>query len=207
MHLARRELVIRAMETGALVLASPLPLAAISQAFAEPSRRATPSAVLGPFYRRLAPPRSVLYVPGDPGLPLHLSGTVYSTKGAKLPGARIEIWQANGAGFYDTTGTRYRDTLHANILGVYAVLTVIPGHYPGRVCQHVHYLVHAEGHKPLVTQLFFATDQVFEGDPDKNFIRDPLITSRELIRPVTMSGENPKALAASVTFDLVLESA
>jgi len=202
----RRELLLRAAETGALVIASGLPFAAISQAFAEAARKPTASAVLGPFYRRRAPHRSVLYMPGDPGIPLHLSGTVYSTKGVKLPGARIEIWQTNGAGFYDTTGNRYRDTLNANIEGIYAVLTVVPGHYPGRLCQHVHYLVRAEGHKPLVTQLFFATDKIFEGDPDRNFTRDPLITSRELIRPVTMSG-TPQAIAANVTFDLVLEAA
>jgi protocatechuate 3,4-dioxygenase beta subunit len=202
----RRDLLYRAAETGALVLASPLSLAAVSRAMAEPARKPTPAAVLGPFYRRLAPHRSVLYLPGDPGTPLHLSGTVYNVKGAKLPGARIEIWQTNGAGFYDTAGNRYRDTLHANIEGAYAVLTVIPGHYPGRVCQHVHYLVRAEDHKPLVTQLFFATDEVFQGDPDKNFFKDPLITSRDLIRPVKMSG-SPPAIAANVTFDLVLEPA
>jgi len=206
MHIPRRELLLRAAETAALVIAAPLSLATVSRALAEPARKATAAAVLGPFYRRLAPHRSVLYMPGDPGVPLHLSGTVYSTKGTKLPGARIEIWQANGAGFYDTAGNRYRDTLNANIEGVYAVLTVIPSHYPGRVCQHVHYLVRAEGHKPLVTQLFFATDKVFEGDPDINFTRDPLISSRALVRPVTMSGA-PQAVAANVTFDLVLETA
>jgi protocatechuate 3,4-dioxygenase beta subunit len=206
MIIRRRDFLYRAAETGALVIAAPLSLAAVSRALAESARKPTPAAVLGPFYRRLAPHRSVLYRPGDPGVPLHLSGTVYSTKGTKLPGARIEIWQTNGAGFYDTAGTGYRDTLNANIEGDYAVLTVIPGHYPGRVCQHVHYLARAEDHKPLVTQLFFATDTVFEGDPDRNFTRDPLITSRELVRPVTMSG-TAQAVAANVTFDLVLETA
>ena len=206
MTIRRREFLYRAAETGALIIASELPLAAISRAFAGPARKPTPSAVLGPFYRRLAPHRSVLYRHGDPGVPLHITGTVYSTKGIKLPGARIEIWQSNGAGFYDSAGNRYRDTLNANIEGVYAVFTVIPAHYPGRVCQHVHYLVRAEGHKPLVTQLFFTSDKVFEGDPDKNFTRDPLITSRELIRPVTRSG-GAQAIAANVTFDLVLEPA
>jgi len=191
---------------GALVIMAPLSLAAVSRAWADSVRKPTPAAVLGPFYRRLAPHSSVLYRPGDPGIPLQVSGTVYSTKGAKLPGARIEIWQANGAGFYDTTGTRYRDTLNANIEGEYAVLTAIPGHYPGRVCQHVHYLVHADGHKPLVTQLFFATDTIFAGDPDRNFTRDPLITSRELVRPVLMSGA-AHSIVANVVFDLVLETA
>src|SRR5437588_325744 len=77
---------------------------------------------------------------------------------------------------------------------------------PGAVCHRVHYLVRAVGQNPLVTQVCFGTDKVFEGDPDRNFTRDPLITGRALVRPVTMSGA-PQAVAANVTFDLVLETA
>jgi len=68
----------------------------------------------------------------------------------------------------------------------------------------VHYLTTAPGHKPLITQLYFATDPVFEGNPDKNFTRDPLITSRELVRPVIIKGD-PKQIIAAVSFDLVME--
>jgi hypothetical protein len=56
-----------------------------------------------------------------------------------------------------------------------------------------------------VTQLYFATDPVFEGDPAKNFGRDPLITTRELVRPVMLAGD-PGDVHAVVTLDLVLES-
>ena len=80
----------------------------------------------------------------------------------------------------------------------------MPGHYPDRVCQHIHYLATAPGHKTLVTQLYFATDPVFEGDPDKNFSKDPLVQSRELVRPVTIGGD-PKAMYAAVAFELCLE--
>ena len=62
----------------------------------------------------------------------------------------------------------------------------------------------APGHKPLVTQLYFATDPVFEGDPDRNFGRDPLIHSRELVRPVLLKGD-PQEMQAVVNFDAVLE--
>ena len=79
-----------------------------------------------------------------------------------------------------------------------------PGHYPARGCQHIHYVVTAPGHKPLVTQLYFATDPVFDGDPDKNYGKDPLIISRELVRPVTLTGD-PKTIQAAVQFDVVLE--
>ena len=80
----------------------------------------------------------------------------------------------------------------------------MPGHYPARVCQHIHYVITADGHKPLITQLYFATDPVFEGDPDKNYAKDPLVLSRELVRPVTLTGD-PKTIQAAVTFDVVLE--
>ena len=64
----------------------------------------------------------------------------------------------------------------------------------------------AAGHKPLSTQLYFATDEVFEGNPDVNFKKDPLITSRTLVRPVIMSG-TPEAPTAAVAFELVMEKA
>jgi hypothetical protein len=55
-----------------------------------------------------------------------------------------------------------------------------------------------------VTQLYFATDPVFEGDPYKNYARDPLCRSRELVRPVVLKGD-PDAIMANVNFELVLE--
>jgi hypothetical protein len=45
---------------------------------------------------------------------------------------------------------------------------------------------------------------VFEGDPDKNFNRDPLIQSRELVRPIMLVGD-PKEIHAVVNFELCLE--
>jgi len=73
------------------------------------------------------------------------------------------------------------------------------------MAQHVHYLVRAPGHKPLVTQLYFATDQVFEGNPEKNFHRDPLVPSMDVVRPVLLTGD--QAVRVSVVFDLCLELA
>jgi hypothetical protein len=54
------------------------------------------------------------------------------------------------------------------------------------------------------TQLYFATDPVFEGDPDKNYTRDYVITSRELVRSVTLIGD-PKDMHAAVSFPIVLD--
>jgi len=60
------------------------------------------------------------------------------------------------------------------------------------------------GHKTLVTQLYFASDPAFEGDPQKNFSRDLVIRTPELIRPVLLTGE-PEAIHAEVRFELCLE--
>lgn len=102
-------------------------------------------------------------------------------------------------------GNRYRAVLESNDKGEYALDSVVPGHYPARVCQHVHFVVQAAGCKPLVTEMYFATDPVFEGDPDANYHRDPLITSRDLVRPVSLKGK-PGDIHAEVRFDLVLEA-
>jgi protocatechuate 3,4-dioxygenase beta subunit len=130
---------------------------------------------------------------------------IYDTRGDVVPNAKLEIWQTDNAGHYDIEGYRYRTLLEPGVKGSYAIESVMPGHYPARVGQHVHYLVTAPGHKPVITQLYFATDPVFDGDPDKNFHRDPLITSRELVRPV-MIKEDPKQIGAVVNFDLVMET-
>ncbi len=82
----------------------------------------------------------------------------------------------------------------------------MPGHYPTRVAQHIHYKVSAPEHQALITQLYFATDPVFEGDPDKNFVKDPILKSRELIRPVSVFAD-PESIRAAVSFEIVLERA
>jgi protocatechuate 3,4-dioxygenase beta subunit len=201
--LSRRDLIERCLARGALLLGGPITAMTAAEAFADPLTP-TPFTMLGPAYRRAAPNQAILRQPGDPGLPLKIAGRVFSETGTPLPEARIEIWQTDAAGNYDLDGYRYRADFVADGNADYEIDTVMPGHYPGRVCQHVHYLVRAPGHTPLVTQLYFATDRVFDGDPDKNFVRDFVITSRELVRPVTLTAA-PGSLLAQVQFDLVLE--
>ena len=165
----------------------------------------TPACEMGPFYKAGAPETAMLRAATDRGLPLEVAGAVYNTRGERLQSATVEVWQTNHDGRYDVTGDRYRAKLRTDAKGQYGFQSVMPGHYPARVCQHIHYLVRAEGCKPLVTQLYFATDPVFEGDPDKNYTRDELIWSRELVRPVMLKGD-PKDVNAVVNFEIVLES-
>ena len=170
------------------------------------AHKPTPHVEMGPFYKKRAPNTSMLRAAGDPGLPLTVTGRVITVHGEPVPGARVEIWQANHGGLYDIDGYRYRAVLTPKGAGDYKFESVLPGHYPARVARHVHYFVTAPGQKPLITQLYFETDEVFGGDPDKNYTKDPLITSRDVVRPVTLSGA-PNAAVAAVTFELVLEKA
>jgi hydroxyquinol 1,2-dioxygenase len=207
MNFTRRELLERCAAFGAFTLAASLPMSALATEWdeAEKKRQPTPFCELGPFYKRKAPNTSMLRVPGESGMPLAVSGVVYNTRGQVVPNAKVEIWQTDNAGRYDIEGYRYRAVLEPGAKGSYDIESIMPGHYPTRVCQHVHYLITAPGHKTLITQLYFATDPVFDGNPDKNYTRDPLITSRELIRPVVIKGD-PKQIIAAVNFDLVMET-
>jgi len=207
MTFARRDLLECCAALGVVTIASSLPVSALAAVWddAEKKRQPTAFCELGPFYKRLAPHTSMMRQAGDAGMPLSLSGVIYNTRGEVVPDAKLEIWQTDNAGEYDIQGYRYRSILEPGAKGSYAVESVMPGHYPSRVCQHVHYLVTAPGHRPLITQLYFATDPVFDGDPDKNYTRDPLITSRELVRPVMIKSD-ARLTNAVVNFDLVMEA-
>jgi protocatechuate 3,4-dioxygenase beta subunit len=206
-ELTRRDLLLKSAAMGSLSVVPSLSLAeAISgwQRQEEDPRKPTTWDEIGPFYKRDAPHVAQLRRPGDPGLPIKVAGQVFDTKGSVLPGATIEIWQANHTGLYDLDGYSYRTTLVGDAEGKYAFDSVMPGHYPGRVCQHIHYLVNAAGHKPLTTQLYFATDPVFDGDPKRNYTRDPLIQSSDLVCSVTLAGD-PEEIHAMVKFEIVVE--
>ncbi len=204
----RRDMLLRCAAAGWLRVAPVLSLAGAVEAFAQRTASRAPRETawneIGPFYKRLAPDTPVLRGPDDPGLPLNVSGRVFDTRGAEVEQAKVEIWHADHNGLYDLDGYRFRAALTTDRKGGYHFESVMPGHYPARVCQHIHYLVPAPGRKPLVTQLYFETDPVFAGDPDRNFHRDPLVISRELVRPVVLTG-GPGAIQAAVDFDLVME--
>lgn len=204
---SRRDVLKECLATGVLLTSARLCESDVLGAWTgEQAATPTPHVEMGPFYKKRAPNTSRLRGSSDPGVALSVTGRVLGSQGNAVQDAVIEIWQANDAGLYDLDGYRYRATLASGQTGGYGFDSIIPGHYPARVARHVHYLVTAPGYKPLSTQLYFATDEVFEGNPDKNFTKDPLITSRELVRPVVLDGQ-PGSAVARVTFELVLEKA
>jgi len=194
--ISRRELVEGGVALGVALLATP------ARGAGTAPLEMTPENELGPFYKRGAPASTNLVVPGEPGLPLAVSGQVLDTTGKPLSGAVIEVWHADGRGVYDLAGYRYRARVTAGPDGTYRFQTVMPGHYPQRVAQHIHYRVTAPGRKVLVTQLYFATDPAFAGDPDHNYGKDPVLEDRRLIRPVTL--DESGGPRAAVVFDTVL---
>ncbi len=207
MHLNRRDLLAKCIALGVVTTTSNLAPSVLAESWLRsenPLKTPTPENELGPFYKRNAPHTAMLRGTNDPGMPLAVAGQVFNTRGDRLEDAKIEIWQTDHMGHYDLKGYRYRAVLVTGSDAKYAFSSVMPGHYPARVCQHIHFAVTAPGCKPLVTQLYFATDPVFDGDPDKNYMRDPLVRSRELVCPVMLKGD-PGAVVANVSFELVLE--
>ena len=205
---SRRDVLRRCLASGALVLPARWGEGEALHAWldAQNSHEPTAHCEMGPFYKSHAPDLSMLRAADDRGMPLAVAGRVITVNGDVVPGARVEVWQADDEGLYDLDGFKYRATLSPGTAGAYRFESVMPGHYPARVARHVHYFVTAPGYKPLTTQLYFATDEVFEGNPGRHYTKDPLITSRSLVRPVTLGGR-PEAPNASVDFELVIEKA
>jgi protocatechuate 3,4-dioxygenase beta subunit len=208
-HWSRRDVLRQCLAAGVLVAPTGWGEAEALYAWfdaGQARREPTPHVEMGPFYKRRAPSNTMLRTSGDKGTPLTVSGRVITVNGDVVPNATIEVWQADDDGLYDLDGYRFRASLVPGASGKYSFESVMPGHYPQRVARHVHYFVTAPGHKTLSTQLYFATDEVFDGNPDKNFAKDPLITSRTLVRPVILTGQ-PTAALAKVEFELVLQKA
>lgn len=206
--LNRREMLENVISKGLLVAAAPMAqtqLLAMWQQAEKQANKPTPAEVLGPFFKKGAPDTKVLRIAGEPGFPLRIAGKVVNTRGEVLEGALVDVWQTDHQGKYDLAGYRYRAKLSVDAKGVYAVETIMPGHYSDRPAQHVHYMITAPGHKTLVTQLYFATDPYFDGDPDKNFNKNGLVSNRDCVRPVSLFEEGTPR--ASVTFDICLEKA
>ena len=206
-QLSRREMIEMCIIRGSLTCVAATSQAALLAAWQRAERdllSPTSGEPLGPFHKKNAPDVRVLRRPGDPGLPLRVSGNVRTTRDAILPNATLEVWQTDFKGHYDIEGYKYRAKIRPSDDGAYWIETVMPGRYDDRPVQHIHYVVSAPGHKTLVTQAYFATDPFFEGNPDANYAKDGHVQHRALVRPVTLSEREGRAYAA-ITFDVVLE--
>lgn len=115
----------------------------------------------GPYYLAGALETGTL----GPGM-LTLHGAVMDARCQPLPGALVDVWQADEAGAY--ADDRYRAKQRAGADGGYEFQTTKPGNYlNGSQYRpaHIHLKASAPGHRSLTTQLYFPDDPYNDIDP------------------------------------------
>ncbi|MFG2378453.1 intradiol ring-cleavage dioxygenase [Streptomyces sp. NPDC048504] len=149
----------------------------------------TESTVLGPFHMTESPVRELganIDLVGG-GEPCVVSGRIVSGDGTPLPGALLDVWQADGNGFYDvqqpdvqppgngrglfTTDAEGRFWFRTCVPSPYPIPTDGPvgellkatGRHPYRPA-HIHFIASAEGHSPVTTHIFVAGSDYLDSD-------------------------------------------
>jgi hydroxyquinol 1,2-dioxygenase len=191
------------------------------------SAGATESTVFGPFFVADAPeiPLGGDIAGGAKGRPCYVTGTVRGTDQAPVPGARIEVWEADEDGFYDVQydggRTAGRGWLRSGPAGEYRFWSVYPAPYPipddgpvgdllaaaGRGPMrpaHLHFKVEAPGYRTLITHIFVAGGPYLDRDAVFG-VKDSLIV--EFAEHPAGPGPDGRPLDGpwtSVNFDIVL---
>jgi hydroxyquinol 1,2-dioxygenase len=148
---------------------------------------ATEATVVGPFFVDDSPAigNGGDMALGAAGQPCWVDGSVRDTRGEPLPGALIEVWEADEDGRYDVQyddgRTAARGHLHTDDDGTYRFWGITPTPYPiphdGPVGQllnavgrspmrasHLHFKVSHPGYRTLVTHIFVRGDRLLDSD-------------------------------------------
>jgi hydroxyquinol 1,2-dioxygenase len=181
---------------------------------------ATESTVFGPFFVEGSPAfeNGDDLANGAPGEPCDVSGRVVDVEGRPVPGALIEVWQADEDGFYDVQYSdleqaRGRGHLRSDADGRFWFQTVRPEAYPipddgpvgdllragGRGPMrpaHIHFKIDAEGYQTLITHVF--------ADGDEHLDSDAVFGVRENLIAEFQRGEDGRW---RMTYDFVLAPA
>ncbi|MGW5662181.1 intradiol ring-cleavage dioxygenase [Streptomyces sp. NPDC003758] len=193
---------------------------------------ATESTVLGPFHMTESPARQL----GDDidlvgsGEPCVVSGRVLSEDGTPLPGAVLDVWQADADGHYDVQqpdlqpAGNGRGLFTADSEGRFWFRTCVPAPYPiptdgpvGALLRatgrhpyrpaHIHFIATADGHAPVTTHIFVAGSDYLDSDAvfavKKSLVQDFTVTD-DPFQAREFGVPNPFRQAR---FDLVLERA
>ncbi|MDT7711133.1 MAG: hydroxyquinol 1,2-dioxygenase [Pseudonocardiales bacterium] len=194
------------------------------------STEATQSTVFGPFFVEGAPE---IELGGDiafgaKGNPCWVTGSVRAVDGTPIPGAHLEMWEADEDGFYDVQYegdlTAGRGWLTADDDGGYRFWSVLPSAYgipddgpvgdmlaaTGRGTMrpaHLHFKVDAPGYRTLITHIFVAGDEHLDRDAVFG-VKDSLVADF----PEHPAGTAPDGRVLdgpwnSVNFEIVLEKA
>jgi hydroxyquinol 1,2-dioxygenase len=174
----------------------------------------TESTVTGPFHVVASPPRELgdqiaLDGKGDPCL---VTGQVTGPDGEPVPGAQVDVWQANAEGFYDVQQPGVQPELNLRGLftadgeGRFRFRTIVPRYYPipvdgpvgellrvtGRHAYrpaHIHFIVTAPGYRRLTTHLFVA-DSPYIGSDAVFGVKDSLVQPFALVDDPGRAREN-----------------
>ncbi|GAB2444056.1 intradiol ring-cleavage dioxygenase [Streptomyces incanus] len=190
---------------------------------------ATEATVFGPFFVEDSPE---IALGGDiafgaAGQPCWVEGTVTDSAGKPVPGARIEVWEADEDGFYDTQYDDDRTAARAHLFtdseGRYCFWGLTPTPYPiphdgpvGRLlaatgrspmrASHLHFMVSAPALRTLVTHIFVRGDELLESDAVFG-VKESLVKDFRIQQPGTPSPDG-RDLAdqawSRVRFDIVL---
>mgnify|MGYP001817191789 CR=1 FL=1 len=157
----------RFLQFGGAVL--PASLIAASQSNAQQARIPTASDSEGPFFVANAPEVENLNRFGKTGEQMRIVGRVMNAGAPEKPvrRAKLEIWQTDGTGrYYPQANGNYRDfsdseidmrgTVYTDRTGRFDVMSLFPAEYTPRP-SHIHYWVHADGFRSLVTQHYLDT--------------------------------------------------
>lgn len=192
---------------------------------------ATEATVFGPFFVEGSPEieQGGDIAQGAAGQPCWISGTVRDTDGNPVPGAKIEVWEADDDGLYDVQYDDGRTAARAHIFsdenGEYRFWCVTPTPYPipydgpvgamlekvGRSpvrASHLHFMVTAPELRTLVTHIFVRGCDYLERDSVfgvkesliKDFVEHPA-------GEPTPDGREVEGTWRSCDFDIVLAPA
>jgi hydroxyquinol 1,2-dioxygenase len=148
----------------------------------------TEATVFGPFYVEGAPH----YQDGEDvsngatGEPCVVTGTVKGLDGKSIPGAVLEVWQADAEGFYDVQRkdvdhAQARGVVRSNADGSFNFKSIVAEAYPiptdgpvGDMLRatknhpwrpaHLHFMIKADGYETLITHVFRDGDQYLDSD-------------------------------------------
>jgi hydroxyquinol 1,2-dioxygenase len=173
-----------------ILLSDVLGLSAVVNALHDKKARelGSQSSLLGPFFREgapvLPPGAQIVEHPTEPEIVVY--GRVTNNDGTPIEGALIQVWQTSERGLYDLQerngeGMDMRGIFTTDAEGRYHFQTVRPLGYSipmdgpvgemvikqnrhGFRPSHIHCLIGAEGHRELVTALYFGDDPNIDSD-------------------------------------------